>query len=574
MPIASGPLRSSRQPPAVSSQPRAGASYLWSWGRKLAAPLLCAAVIWAYCPALHAGFIKFDDVSYVAENPLLKSGDGLRRIWLDPLGYPPALQYYPLTFTTFYLEHLLWKDRPHGYHATNIGLHAANALLLLLLLRRLRVGGAFAAALLFALHPVCVQSVAWIVERKNLLSVFFCLLTTLAFVRYLHGSRSRDYLAALVLFALALLSKTAVCTLPLALLAITWWRWPQKWKQAAVRLVPLLLLSTILGLITVAHEQSYYFGQTIHRPRSVLEKTLVAGRALWFYAEKLAAPAGLVPIYPKWTIDPRDPTAYLWPAVAVAALVLLWHLRPRLGKGPVVAAVVFVTMLAPVLGFVDFGYLGHSYVSDHFAYAASMAGVAALVSAAVQLTRPLATYANLVRTMATAAVAVGLGLQTRALSRIYADPESFWGYIVARNPHETAYSALGDAYLREGELARAERLLWQAVRAGDSSYNRFRLGELAVQRRQYAEAREHFRLALELNRNKDRVRGLDERLLCNLGMACWHLQEFEQARDYYRQALALDPDLEVARKWLARVETRIRAEPRQPSSTTATAASP
>jgi Flp pilus assembly protein TadD len=523
---------------------------------------------------LHAGFIKFDDVSYVVENPLLKSSDGLRRIWLDPLGYPPALQYYPLTFTTFYVEHLLWKDRPRGYHATNIGLHAANALLLLLLLRRLRVDGAPAAALLFALHPLCVQSVAWIVERKNLLSAFFSLLTTLTFVRYLHGSRGRDYLATLVLFVLALLSKTAVCTLPLALLAITWWRRPQRWKQLAVRLVPLLLLSAILGLITVAHEQSYYFGQAIHRPRSVLEKTLVAGRALWFYAEKLVAPAGLVPIYPKWTMDPRDPTAYLWPAAAIAGLAVLWRLRRRLGRGPLVAAAVFMAMLAPVLGFVDFGYLGHSYVSDHFAYPASMAAVAALVSAAVQLTRPVGAYAGLVRTMAAAAVAVALGLQTWSLSRIYADPESFWGYIVARNPHETAYSALGDAYLRKGELEQAVKLLWQAVRAGDSSYNRYRLGELAVQRRQYAEAREHFRLALELNRNKDRVRGLDERLLCNLGMACWHLQEFEQARDYYRQALALDPDLEIARKWLARVEARIRAQATAPASTGPAAASP
>jgi protein O-mannosyl-transferase len=131
--------------------------------------LLVVAVLIAYLPALQGGYI-WDDNRYVTENPILPQPDGLAAIWTDP---GATIQYYPMVFTTFWLEYRLWGLNPLGYHATNILLHALSALLLWAILRRLAVPGAWLAAALFALHPVHVESVAWVTERKNVLSGLF-----------------------------------------------------------------------------------------------------------------------------------------------------------------------------------------------------------------------------------------------------------------------------------------------------------------------------------------------------------------------------------------------------------------
>ena len=183
--------------------------------------LLVLAITIAYRKAWHAGYIWDDDV-YVTENKLLTAPDGLKRIWFS-LDSPS--QYFPLVYTTFRLEHALWGLNPAGYHWVNILLHVANALLVWRLLLILRVPGAWLAAAIFALHPVQVESVAWITERKNVLMGFFFLLALLSWVEFVEGQSRRMwkfYALALLLYALALFSKTTACTLPAALLLILW----------------------------------------------------------------------------------------------------------------------------------------------------------------------------------------------------------------------------------------------------------------------------------------------------------------------------------------------------------------
>src|SRR6266404_4754785 len=187
----------------------------------LGAATLSALTILAYLPASQGGFI-WDDDRYVTHNYLLTAPDGLRRIWLS-LDAPS--QYFPLTYTVLRVEHSLWGLHPSGYHWTNILLHLANAFLVWALLARLKIRGAWLAAAIFALHPIQVESVAWISELKNVLMGFFFLLTLIAWTIYVDLRprwRYVFYLAALAFCLLALCAKSIACTLPAALLLILW----------------------------------------------------------------------------------------------------------------------------------------------------------------------------------------------------------------------------------------------------------------------------------------------------------------------------------------------------------------
>ena len=266
--------------------------------------LIVLLVFLAYLPALRGGFI-WDDDAYVTNNPLLTAPDGLRRIWFTT---DSPSQYFPLTYTVFRIEHSLWGFNPAGYHCVNILLHAINALLVWRLLKRLSVPGAWLAAALFALHPVQVESVAWITELKSILSLFFILLTLFCWVEFV-GERSKRswYWLALVFYALALFSKTTACTLPAALLLILWLKAkPIGWRRLA-QVVPFLAMGLGMGLLTVWWERFHQGTQGKLFSMGLLERLLVASHALWFYAGKLFWPVNLTFSYPRWAIEPADP---------------------------------------------------------------------------------------------------------------------------------------------------------------------------------------------------------------------------------------------------------------------------
>ena len=196
----------------------------WLWG-----VFLVAATILAYQSVWQAGCMPGRSCAVTA-NKLLIAPDGLRRIWFS-LDSPS--QYFPLVYTTFRIEHALWGLNPAGYHWVNILLHSANALLVWRLLRRLRVPGAWLAAAIFALHPVQVESVAWITERKNVLMGFFFLLALLSWAEFVEEQSRRIwkfYALALIFYAFALFSRTTACTLPAALLLILWLKKGDHWR--------------------------------------------------------------------------------------------------------------------------------------------------------------------------------------------------------------------------------------------------------------------------------------------------------------------------------------------------------
>lgn len=528
--------------------------------------LLLGAAVIAYVPAMRAGYVRFDDTDYIEQNHMLRTAPGLAQIWTSPLAYPPGLPHYPVTFSIHWLEFRAWGNSATGYHVVNIGLHAINGVLVWLVLRSLAVPGALFAALLFAVHPVQAQSVAWLAERKNVLAALFYLVTVLGWLRFVRTGSWLLYALALVTFLLGLLSKTVICTLPIALLLLIWWRRPPGAKRLAVLVLPFLGLAIVMGAVVIWRENTLLEGVTFASGLSLAERVLIAGRGLWFYVGKLLVPVNLVPVYPHWKVESGQIAAYLYPLAVAAVVAAAWLFRRRVGRAPLVAVLFFVVTLAPTSGLVDFGYLAKSFVGDHYLYIPSVALFAGMATLGATLARHVrwapARYAVPV---VAAGVAGGLGVLTWRQCEVYEDAETFWGRVVAQNPSPTALSALGDAYLLQKDLEQAEHLLRRALAQRDSARTRFRLGCLLIERRQIAAAAEQFERALWLNRTRDRIRGLSAQSLANLGFCYRATGDYARAADAYRQAADLDPSLTWAREAQAAVEQALR---RQQATTT------
>ena len=343
----------SHQRTAVSSPAAKGG---WAHRPWFLALVLAVVTFAAYQPTWHAGFI-WDDDTHVTENANLRSLHGLYRIWFEPLA---DQQYYPLQLTSFWIEYHLWGLRPFGYHAVNVLLHVLNALLLWMVLQQLDVPGAWLAAAVFAVHPVQVESVAWVSELKNLLSTTFYLGALLAFFRFrpLSGEAQagsppwRFYWLAIALFLCALLSKTVACSLPAVLVLLLWWKRGRVERRDIGVLSPMFLLGITFGLMTAWLEKHHVGASGPEWSLSFLQRCLLAGRALWFYAGKLFWPHPLIFIYPRWEIDPGAWWQYLFPAAALVVLIALWWLRSRIGRGPLVAVLCFAcTSVARRWGF-------------------------------------------------------------------------------------------------------------------------------------------------------------------------------------------------------------------------------
>ncbi len=391
------------------------------------AATLVGLTIVAYLPVFRAGWV-WDDDDYVTANQALRSLHGLRQLWAEP-GVVP--QYYPVTFTSLWIDYQLWGAWAPAFHATNVVLHAANAVLAWRLLDRLRVPGAWIAAVLFAVHPVHVESVAWVTERKNVLSGLFALTAGLVFVTRVAGrspdERRLPYAVVVVVFALALLSKSVTATLPVALAIALWWREGRLRREELVLLAPLLALGLAAGALTASIERTRVGAVGPYWSQTVVERVLIAGRALWFYAGKLLWPDPVIFNYGRWTIDVHDPVQWAWPVAALAVAGSAWVLRTRLGRGPIAALAVFAVTLGPALGFVNVYPMRYAYVADHFQYLASLAVLALVGAGIARVATPRATAAVV-------PVALVLAALTARQCLAYADVETLWRDTLAKNP--------------------------------------------------------------------------------------------------------------------------------------------
>ena len=510
----------------------------------LAVAALCLLVVVSYVPALSAGFL-WGDVILTQAAPL-HTWSGLEQIWFAPRALRQyEVHYWPLLYTTFWLEHKLWGLAPLGYHLVNLLLHTGVVLLLWRLLRRLGVPGAWFAAAVFAVHPLHVESVVWVIGRKDILATLFYLSSVLAYIRFTEmprgGRRGGQYLLAVALFVFGLLSKSIAITLPAALLLWHWWRHGRVTMADFSRTLPFFLVG--LGITLV--EYVYYIGnQPASFAYSLLERGLIAGRALAFYAGKLLWPAGLTGVYPRW--EPGIGDLLAWGCVAgfAAVVAVLWHWRRRLGRGPLVGVLFFAVALSPTLGFVDFGYMRSSFVADRYQYLAGIGLIAVMIAAAsracqrgldalpLRRTRP----ARMAIGAAAAAILAVAGILTWNQASLYRDSGTFFTHVIAYNPQaRDAHYNLGVYLQAEGRYAEAQAAYKTAIeQRPDHSGALVNIGLLLSKQGHYEEAVARYREVL-------RLKPRHQKAMRNIAVVLMKQERYAAALAAAQQVIARDP---------------------------------
>lgn len=422
------------------------------WNRdRLWCLLLAVVTLAAYQPAWNGKPVWDDNAHFT--NPGLYSLDGLRRIWTQP---GATQQYYPLVHSLFWVEHRLWEYRPMGYHFLNILLHIGSALLLLKILRRLDVSGAWLAAAIFALHPIQVESVAWISELKNTLSGVCYLGAALVYLKFDRDKKPAFYCVALGLFLLGLMSKTVTATLPAALLVVFWWkRGRLSWKQDVLPLVPFFASGVAAGLFTAWMERKLIGAEGSEFAFSIIERFLIAGRAFWFYLGKLFWPENLIFVYPRWQVSRTAWWQFLFPAAALLLLGMAWLLRRR-NRGFLAGLLFFSGTLFPALGFFNVYPFRYSFVADHFQY---LAGIGPMTLAAAGISRAFDWFKNRLpslKPMFCGMLLAAMAALTWRQCGMFKDNITLWRTTVARNPGSwMAHDNLGNALSDDGEVDEA-----------------------------------------------------------------------------------------------------------------------
>ena len=539
---------------------------------------LVAVVFLVYQPAWRGNFIWDDDL-HLVNNPVLKPG-GLISTWV-PGSY---VNYWPLTFTAYRLEYALWGLARLGYHLVNIGLHGISAILVWRILRLLRIPGGLLAAALFALHPVNVESVAWITQLKNTLSLTLTLLSVLLYLldeqrgeQWAVGSgqcgppppsaRRQSpllYVAAVALFALATLAKGMTLTLPVVLLACAWWQYGRIQRRDLWRVVPFLAIGLAMVAMEVVQQRAVA-QEMVVRSDGLLSRTAVAGCAVWFYLWKLVWPVNLAFVYPRWDLAAVSVWWFV-PGLALAAiLAAAWWWRHSWGRPVLMLIVCYVALLLPVLGFVNIYFMEFSLVADHWQYAATIVPCAAAAGAAaagwqavrcVKRTKAAryavgachapdgaggAFYAPCVAVLSLALLAT-LGMLTRRQSAMYADAEKLYRETIDRNPRcWMAENNLGAALVQRGDIEGGIGHYQKALELNSGCTEaRNNLGAAFVRRGQVDEAIRQYREVLRVRPKYPEARN-------NLGAALLRQERTDEAIEQFQQALQRKPDYTEAR---------------------------
>jgi protein O-mannosyl-transferase len=538
------------------------------------------AVVATYAPVVRYGFVNFDDPEYVSDNSVVQRGisvAGLR--WA--LGFHAA-NWHPLTWVSHMMDCRVFGVEAGGHHAVNVGLHVGAAVLLFLALARM-TGAPWRSgvvAALFAVHPLRVESVAWISERKDVLGGFFWMLALLAYARYAERPTRRGYVGVALAFVAGLLAKPTVVTLPFALLLLDVWplRRPQPWVVLVREKVPLV---AVAALVSVVVYRAQHAGGAVTSfaalPLSarLLNALVSYGAYLWM----TIWPEGLAVFYPAREIVPLWQVA-LAATVLAAVTAIAWS-RARRSPGLLVGWLWYLGTLVPVIGIIR---AGDQAMADRFTYLPHVGlfvmvvwGLAETMPAPAVL--PAAAVAAIATAIAVSVVQVGYWRDSLAL---------FGHALAVTERNAVAHTNYGFALLEHGQTDRAFDHFREAVQIRPSyakarlNYG-FGLATIGRSDEAIAEYREairlapefvsaHYDLGLELAergrfdeaiveyREAARLDPENAKVRNNLGLALAHLDRVEEATAQYERALALDPRLAPAHNNLAVVLERLGRE--------------
>jgi len=485
----------------------------------------------AYVPAMRGDF-TWDDDGFLTNNPLIKASDGLHRFWWST--EPP--DYFPLTSTMLWFEWRLWEMNALGYHVVNVVLHIISSILICLVLKRLKIPGAWLAALIFAIHPVNVEAVAWITQRKSTLPMVFYLSSILLYLKFESSERRWMYDLSLGSYLLALVSKTSVIMQPFALLGCAWWQRGRISRKDILRSIPFFAVSGILGLVTIWFQYNRSIGDHVVRTDSFFSRLAGAGWAVWFYLYKAIAPLKLIFVYPRWEIDDSSVISYLPGLLLVGLLVLFLWYRRSWGRPFLFALGYYTVMLFPVLGFFNIYYMRYSLVADHYQYQ-SITGVIALLVG-------LGTYAyygwqKKIQRLAIGAVVVVVGLlasQTWSMGHIYKNMRTIFLDTVAKNPTcWMAYYNLGHDMQRKERFEEAISYYLESLRVkSDNPDPHNNMGNVLLSQGRHQEAIARFAEAL-------RIKPDHAEAYYNMGNALADLGRLNEAVDHYNESLRIEP---------------------------------
>lgn len=508
------------------------------WPLLLPSVIIFVLTMLIYIPPLNAP-PHWDDGGYLTENYHVRNLRGLYVFWFKPTN---MWQYYPVVFTSYWIEYHLWGYALWAYRIVNVVFHVANAILLLIILRRLKVPAAFVIALIFACHPIHVETLVYIAERKNILSCFFFMLAMLAYWRYADGpTRGRwwAYAGAIISFILAIQSKTVVFVFPFVMALVLFYQRGKLKIRDLWPLVPFVIIAIPQALIVRHIEHTLVGASGPDFEFTIIEKILIAGRCLWFYIGKMLWPYPLIPIYGRWDINAFQTWQYLFPAAYLALFVTLVVLRKKIGHGPWILTAAFFVILGPALGFVVYYPMVYGFVSDHFVYLGSIPAIMGLVLLFRWLAMKFAANLPALPQIATVITLIILCGLTVVQGIIWRSGISIWYYNMMFKPdHPAVMMNLGHAFVEAKEYDTAEPLLLHSLKQPSS----FRvvaltnLGLLCTRQGRYEEALDYFSQATQ----EHPVYALS--LWMNVGTHAQMLKQYERAIQAYGMVAGIDPD--------------------------------
>jgi tetratricopeptide (TPR) repeat protein len=521
--------------------------------------LIAVAVFSAYIPCINGGFVMDDDL-LLTNNRLINASDGLQQFWCST----ESPEFYPVTNNTFWIEWRLWEINPAGYHVTNLILHIVESLLIWIILCKLSVPGAFLAAVIFAVHPVNVESVAWIASRKNLTAMLFFLLAILWYLkadmptasvgmapaRSQGGPREREkteilsplaprfsplfYCLSLAAFVLAMLGKGSTMVLPVLLLGIVWWMRPLKMWDLT-RTSPFFVIAALLTAVNMWFQT--HGSEVVIRAAGFVERILGAGFVVWFYLYKAILPINLAFIYPQWNIHAANALWWLPLAAALAVTAALWRYGKKWSRPVLFCWGFFCVALMPIMGFTDVGFMRYSLVADRYQHIAIIAVIAPAAAFWSLWHRREGRITRLAAPII-AVTAVGtLALMTWRQSGDFRDEITLYKSTLQKNPQcWLAENNLGKACCDIGQPQEAIEHYRQAIRLKpDYAEAQNNMGLMLYKNGQSQEAIGHYQLAIRSKPDYYEAHN-------NLGVALAQSGRLDEAIEHFQQALRLKTD--------------------------------